>query len=164
MVRTMGRHYQNESGGTLLEFSGALPPRFFGDVAYIGELFVHPDNRGSLKRLRYFMILLQSCIATKWKVDWVYAMMRDRDVKRGFAANYGFQYNCLAWCAGLGHSRTGRARRYGVAGGAVGGSSGTYDEALCEITRESVNNSEHCWPCQASAKAELHRDIVTGQE
>ncbi|VAW00491.1 hypothetical protein MNBD_ALPHA07-1218 [hydrothermal vent metagenome] len=90
MIRTMRRHYPHESGRTLLDFTGALPPRFHGHMAYIGELFVRPEKRGSLRRLRYFMILLQSCIATKWKVDWVYAMMRDRDVKRGFAANYGF--------------------------------------------------------------------------
>ena len=32
------------------------------------------------------MILLQSCIAAKRKVNWVYAIMRDRDV----ATNYGF--------------------------------------------------------------------------
>lgn len=90
MIRTMRRHYPHEGGETLLEFTNALPPDFHGRMAYIGELFVHPDHRGSRQKLRYFMMLLQCCIATKWPVDWVYAMMRDRDVKRGFATTYGF--------------------------------------------------------------------------
>jgi hypothetical protein len=90
MIRTMRRHYPHRSGETLLEFTDALPPGFFGRMAYIGELFVHPEHRGSRQKLRYFMMLLHSCIATKWKVDWTYAMMRDRDVRRGFATAYGF--------------------------------------------------------------------------
>lgn len=90
MIRTMRRHYPNDSGETLLEFTDALPPGFYGRMAYIGELFVHPEHRGSRKKLRHFMMLLHCCIATKWRVDWVYAMMRDRDVKRGFGTTYGF--------------------------------------------------------------------------
>ena len=90
MIRTMRRHYPNDQGETLLEFTDALPPDFYGRMAYIGELFVHPAHRGSRQKLRYFMMLLHSCIATKWRVDWTYAMMRDRDVKRGFATAYGF--------------------------------------------------------------------------
>ena len=90
MIRTMRRHYPHESGETLLNFTDALPEGFHGRMAYIGELFVHPGHRGSRQKLRYFMLLLQTCIATKWKVDWTYAMMRDRDVQRGFAATYGF--------------------------------------------------------------------------
>lgn len=90
MIRTMRRHYPHESGETLLEFTDALPAGFYGRMAYIGELFVHPEHRGSRHKLRYFMMLLHCCIATKWKVDWIYAMMRDRDVKRGFATTYGF--------------------------------------------------------------------------
>ncbi|MEL7278735.1 MAG: hypothetical protein AAFY35_07760 [Pseudomonadota bacterium] len=90
MIRTMRRHYPNPSGEALLEFTTALPPSFHGRMAYIGELFVRPDRRGSRQKLRYLMFLLHSCIATKWQVDWIYAMMRDRDVKAGFATNYGF--------------------------------------------------------------------------
>lgn len=90
MIRTMRRHYPHAEGQTLLEFTDALPPGFHGRMAYIGELFVRPDRRGSRQRLRYFMMLLHSCIATKWQVDWIYAMMRDRDVKAGFATSYGF--------------------------------------------------------------------------
>ncbi len=90
MIRTMRRHYPHDSGETLLDFTDALPPGFHGRMAYIGELFVHPEHRGSRQKLRYFMLLLHCCIATKWKVDWIYAMMRDRDVKRGFGTAYGF--------------------------------------------------------------------------
>ena len=35
-------------------------------------------------------MLLHTTIAAKWPIDWTYAMMRDRDVKLGFATNYGF--------------------------------------------------------------------------
>lgn len=90
MIRTMRRHYPHDTGETLLRFTDALPPDFYGRMAYIGELFVHPGHRGSRHKLRYFMMLLQCAIATKWPVDWVYAMMRDRDVKAGFATTYGF--------------------------------------------------------------------------
>ena len=90
MIRTMRRHYPQEGGETLLEFTDALPPGFYGRMAYIGELFVRPDRRGSRQRLRYLMFLLHTCIASKWPVDWIYAMMRDRDVKAGFATSYGF--------------------------------------------------------------------------
>lgn len=90
MIRTMRRHYPHESGETLLEFTDALPPGFHGRMAYIGELYVRQGHRGSRQKLRYFMLLLQTCITTKWPVDWTYAMMRDRDVKAGFATTYGF--------------------------------------------------------------------------
>lgn len=90
MIRTMRRHYPHEKGETLLHFTDALPDGFHGRLAYIGELFIRPDRRGSRKKLRYFMMLLHTCIATKWPVDWIYAMMRDRDVKAGFATAYGF--------------------------------------------------------------------------
>ena len=90
MIRTMRRHYPHETGETLLSFTNALPPGFHGRMAYIGELYVHPERRGSRRKLRYLMILLHCCIAGKWPVDWTYAMMRDRDVMAGFATTYGF--------------------------------------------------------------------------
>lgn len=90
MIRTMRRHYPNPSGEAILRFTDSLPPGFHGRMAYIGELFVHPGRRGSRQRLRYLMILLHCCIASKWSVDWTYAMMRDRDVMAGFATTYGF--------------------------------------------------------------------------
>lgn len=90
MIRTMRRHYPNPSGETLLQFTNALPVGFHGRMAYIGELFVHPKRRGSRQRLRHLMLLLHCCIASKWSVDWTYAMMRDRDVMAGFATTYGF--------------------------------------------------------------------------
>lgn len=90
MIRTMRRHYPNGQGETLLDFTHAMPPGFYGRMAYIGELFVKPTARGSRTRLLYFMLLLHCTIAAKWPVDWIYAMMRDKDVKRGFATNYGF--------------------------------------------------------------------------
>lgn len=90
MIRTMNRHYPHQRSDTLLHFTDALPPNFHGRMAYIGELFMRPGFRGSKQKLRYFMMLLQTTIATKWTIDWTYAVMRDRDVKLGFATNYGF--------------------------------------------------------------------------
>lgn len=91
MIRTMRRHYPHASGGeTILQFTDALPPGFHGRMAYIGELYVRPDKRGSRQRLRYFLMLMHTCIAAKWTVDWIYAMMRDRDVRAGLATTYGF--------------------------------------------------------------------------
>ncbi len=90
MIRTMRRHYPNPKGNALLGFTDTLPNGFYGRMAYIGELFMRPGFRGSRQKLRYFMMLLQTTIATKWSVDWTYAMMRDRDVKLGFATSYGF--------------------------------------------------------------------------
>ncbi len=90
MIRTMRRHYPQQRRDAVLSFTDALPPNFHGRMAYIGELFMRPGFRGSRQKLRYFMMLLHTTIATKWSVDWTYAMMRDRDVKLGFATNYGF--------------------------------------------------------------------------
>ncbi len=90
MVRTMRRHYPHAHGHTLVGFTDAMPPEFHGRLAYIGELYVRPGWRGSRQRLRHLMFLLHCSIAAKWPVDWIYAMMRDRDVKAGFATSYGF--------------------------------------------------------------------------
>ncbi|MEM7076688.1 MAG: hypothetical protein AAGA28_02395 [Pseudomonadota bacterium] len=90
MVRTMRRHYPHPSGEALIGFTDRLPAGFYGRMAYIGELFVQPRYRGSRRRLRHLMLLLHCCIASKWSVDWTYAMMRDRDVMAGFATTYGF--------------------------------------------------------------------------
>ncbi len=90
MIRTMRRHYPQQRNDAVISFTDALPPNFYGRMAYIGELFMRPGFRGSRQKLRYFMMLLHTTIATKWSIDWTYAMMRDRDVKLGFATNYGF--------------------------------------------------------------------------
>ena len=79
-------------GETLLSFTESLPRGFSGRLAYIGELFVQPNFRGSRKRLRYLMILLHCCIATRWRADWTYAMMRNRDVMAGLGTTYGFTF------------------------------------------------------------------------
>jgi hypothetical protein len=88
--RTMRRQYPHQSGEALVNVSPVLPPDFNGALAYVGELYVREGDRGSRRKLRNFMMIMHSCIATKWEVDWIYAFMRDRDVKLGFATLYGF--------------------------------------------------------------------------
>jgi len=87
--RTMARHYPHQGGDTLTNVADALPAGFHGGLAYIGELYVGENARGSRRKLRSFM-MMQVMIATKWDVDWTYAFMRDRDVQRGFSTLYGF--------------------------------------------------------------------------
>ncbi|TNE62202.1 MAG: hypothetical protein EP341_00375 [Sphingomonadales bacterium] len=61
-----------------------------GDVAYIGELFVKKGERGKRELLRAAMHYLHAIIFLEWKVEYSYAFIRDRDVRVGMAAEYGF--------------------------------------------------------------------------
>lgn len=99
--RTFARHYPHGSGEAVRGVSKALPQDFCGPMAYSGELFINETSRGSRKKLRAFILLFQVNIFTKWKVDWHYAFMRERDVHRGLASVYGFTHQVpgiFEWC------------------------------------------------------------------
>ena len=63
-----------------------------GHVVYTGDLFIGPEIRStSRNHLRLLVMLLYCVTYLKWpKLDWLYAFLRDRDVKRGAAWMYHF--------------------------------------------------------------------------
>ena len=90
--RTFRRHYPNADDQTIISVAQPAAARLRGNLIYVGELFVSENSRGSRDTLRLFMMLAHLSVMVRWPVDWCYAFMRDRDVKLGFAARYGFTW------------------------------------------------------------------------
>ena len=63
-----------------------------GNVVYMGDLFLGPTLRTTNRQCLRLIVLLLHCVAfLKWKdLDWVYAFLRDRDVRRGAGWLYHF--------------------------------------------------------------------------
>ena len=63
-----------------------------GHVVYTGDLFLGPAFRSTSRNNLRVLAMLQYClIFLKWsKLDWLYAFLRDRDVRRGAAWIYHF--------------------------------------------------------------------------
>ncbi len=89
-IRTSRRHYPSSTGETLSAVAPQAAQELYGRLAYIGDLYVRPQNRGSLAVLEKFMLMAQLLVAMRWDPDFTYAFMRDRDVRLGFANRYGF--------------------------------------------------------------------------
>jgi hypothetical protein len=61
-----------------------------GNVAYLGEFYFHPDERGSRNLMRILSHMLFAYCFIRWKPDWQYGFIRKKDVERGYASVYGF--------------------------------------------------------------------------
>lgn len=61
-----------------------------GKVVYTGEFFIASEMRGSRHLLSLYTHLLFSYCHLRWHPDWLYAFVRARDARRGYAAEYGF--------------------------------------------------------------------------
>jgi hypothetical protein len=63
-----------------------------GGVVYTGDLFLGPALRTTNRANLRLIMLLQYCVIyLKWKdFDWLYAFLRDRDVRRGATWMYHF--------------------------------------------------------------------------
>jgi hypothetical protein len=75
-----------------------------GNLVYMGDLFFHPDIRGSSARLMSFVHLAHCLCFIQWKqADYIYAFHRRADVLRGKTDQYGFGNripNPLIWKGG----------------------------------------------------------------
>ena len=90
--RQAGRLYGAPSGESSVLIKGPQP-RFLdevkGGLVYVGDLFMLTD--GTLTRrldLRAFMFLVYSLAYIRWDVDWIYSFIKDKHVRRGYAAIY----------------------------------------------------------------------------
>ena len=58
-----------------------------GDIVYMGDLYFSSERRSALvkrENMRKFATIAYSLIYLKWTdLDWLYAFLRDRDVRRG---------------------------------------------------------------------------------
>jgi hypothetical protein len=61
-----------------------------GRMVYMGDLYLKDGKRGDRTTLESFVRLLHVLSGTKWKFDWVYAFIRQRDAELGFGVRYGF--------------------------------------------------------------------------
>ncbi len=86
MYRHFARHYE----GGLLSVADPVLRALYGRVAYVGDLYVSPTERGSLKLLSSAMIVCHMTISLKWNPNCTYAFLRKSDVDRGAASRYGF--------------------------------------------------------------------------
>ena len=83
--RQFRRHYG--AGEDAFEISG-LPPAALeatGVVAFIGDMYVDPKRRVDLSA---FAVLAYAVAATKWRPATVYNFTKNRDARRGLAAQY----------------------------------------------------------------------------
>ncbi|SLN32286.1 hypothetical protein TRL7639_01406 [Falsiruegeria litorea R37] len=80
------------SDGTEVSIRHAHPAlrEIKGCVAYLGEFYFLPDERGSRNTMRILSHLLFAYCFIRWKPDWQYAFIRKKDVERGYASVYGF--------------------------------------------------------------------------
>ncbi len=67
-----------------------------GSVVYLGEFFISKSSRGSRHRLALFTHALHAYCFAKWRPNWLYAFIRQDDVRKGYGAEYGFVHQVPA--------------------------------------------------------------------
>jgi len=87
---SLSRVYGKNGGPVIENIDDVFLSRMRGKVVYFGDLFVASGVRGSRKTLRCFTALGHMLVSIKWDPDWTYAFIREEDILRGAAANYGF--------------------------------------------------------------------------
>lgn len=90
--RAMRRLYGR--GSDVIEsVSDTVDSHMTGRLVYFGDLFVNSSCRSaSLAGLRAFTALGHLAVSQKWDPDFTYCLVRERDILRGAAANYGFNH------------------------------------------------------------------------
>ncbi len=85
------RAYKRQYGAELEGHPQILPDLLSGNMVYMGDLFFHPDIRGSQARLMSFVHLAHIQCFQKWPdANYIYAFHHRRDVLRGKTDQYGF--------------------------------------------------------------------------
>lgn len=91
--RIFARHYPGSSYE--ISLSGSARDALVGRLAYIGDLYITPNNTGGLgtgsrRRLSSLLHLMHSLVALEWKVDASYSFITEKDALRGAAVQYGY--------------------------------------------------------------------------
>lgn len=89
-MRSHRRYYGLSGGEQSNTHAPAAVREIHGSVVYMGEFFLKKEARGSRNQLTLFTHALHSYCFAKWRPDWIYAFVRPEDVRRGYAAEYGF--------------------------------------------------------------------------
>lgn len=91
LARSLMRQYRVPQRDTEIKSSGApLMDQMSGTLVYMGDLYFAPEYRGKLSVLQGYIRAMQIIAFMKWRFDWAYAFLRERDVLRGASARYGF--------------------------------------------------------------------------
>lgn len=88
--RVMRRAYGAAGGEAVFNHRMEIGKNVGGRLAYFGDLYVAKGTRGSLLNLKTFVMLGHLAVSLKWDPDVTYCFLREKDVNRGAAINYGF--------------------------------------------------------------------------
>lgn len=88
--RSYGRMYSPNGGMASMRHAPPALRDIQGSVAYLGEFYFHPGERGSRNIMRLLSHMLFAYCFIRWKPDWQYGFIRKQDVERGYASVYGF--------------------------------------------------------------------------
>lgn len=98
------RAYKRQYGAQVSDHPKFLSELLRGNLVYMGDLFFHPEIRGSQPRLMSFVHLAHCLCFIQWKeAQYIYAFHRRADVLRGKTDQYGFGNRVLnpqAWTGG----------------------------------------------------------------
>lgn len=84
--RMFARHYE----GGISAVAEPLNSAICGRTCYLGDLFVSPGVRGSLRLLGCAARITHTLASIRWTPDVTYSFLRRRDVERGGASRYGY--------------------------------------------------------------------------
>ncbi len=88
--RSMRRYYGEGQRPQIGIVSGIASGVIRGSVVYFGDLIVKKADRGSRMTLHVMAVLAQALAHAKWRADWHYAFISDRDLRRTGQLVYGF--------------------------------------------------------------------------
>ena len=89
-TRSYARMYASDGRNVSTRHAHPALHEIKGSVAYLGEFYFHPDERGSRHVMRLLSHMLFAYCFIRWKPDWQYGFIRKKDVERGYASVYGF--------------------------------------------------------------------------
>ena len=90
LQETNSRHYGIRDGKALAEIAPPAQDMCAGKLAYFGDMYFHPDHRGSPAQLRDVAVLCQSVLALEWDYDYVFCFTGRRAAKVARNLDYGF--------------------------------------------------------------------------
>ena len=78
------------SGTLVRNAPSKLVDQISGKVGYLGELFIARGENAQRSNVKFLVLIAQVIAFQRWRLDWTYAFIMQRDVARGQADQYGF--------------------------------------------------------------------------